>query len=263
VNAFNRREVSTLIQRNKAIPLYYQLETILRRKIFAGKYSREKSLPSEDTLATEYEVSRITVRQALSSLEQEGLVVRQRGRGTFVSAEVTPISPPKLTGSIEDLISMGVQTRTEVIDISWSEPPETVRRQLALEDSKVLRLEKVRHIEDNPFSHVLNYLPADIGERVPQDSVAIKPMLMILEEDLGMRADRATQTLEATVADAEVAVLLDIRIGDPLLKAERTVFDIQKKPIEYVSVLYRADKYSYTVNLKRKRNSRSGAWGSA
>ena len=86
---------------------------------------------------------------------------------------------------------------------------------------------------------------------------------MILEEDLGMRADRAIQTLEATVADTEVAVLLDIRIGDPLLKAERTVFDIQQKPIEYVSVLYRADKYSYTVNLKRKRNSNSGAWGSA
>jgi GntR family transcriptional regulator len=239
------------------------LETILRRKIFAGKFTREKSLPSEDTLAAEYEVSRITVRQALSSLEQEGLVIRQRGRGTFVSAQAMPIRPPKLTGSIEDLISMGVQTRTELIDISWIEPPENVRRKLAPGDLKVLRLEKVRHIEDSPFSHVLNYLPADIGERVPQDKVAIKPMLMILEEDLGMRADRAVQTLEATVADAEVAVLLDIRIGDPLLKAERTVFDFQQKPIEYVSVLYRADKYSYTVNLKRKRNSRTGAWGSA
>lgn len=67
----------------------------MRRKIFAGKFSREKALPSEDTLAAEYEVSRITVRQALSSLEQEGLVTRQRGRGTFVSGKVVPISPPQ------------------------------------------------------------------------------------------------------------------------------------------------------------------------
>jgi GntR family transcriptional regulator len=235
----------------------------LRRKIFAGSFSSEKPLPSEDTLAAEYEVSRITVRQALSSLEQEGLVIRQRGRGTFVSEKAVPFSPPKLTGSIEDLISMGIRTRTEVIDISWIEPPDLVREQLAPDDPKVLRIEKIRHIEDSPFSHVLNYLPARIGEIVPRDKVSTKPMLMILEEDLNMRADRAVQTLEATVADAEVAVLLDIRIGDPLLKAERTVFDIQKQPIEYVSVLYRADKYSYTVKLKRKRNSSSGAWGSA
>jgi len=212
-------------------------------------------------LAAEYEVSRITVRQALASLEQDGLVIRQRGRGTFVSGEIMPISPPKLTGSIEDLISMGIQTRTEVMDISWIEPPEHVRKQLALNIPKVLRIEKVRHIDDSPFSYVLNYLPANIGEIVPQDKVSTKPMLMILEEDLGMRADRAIQTLEATIADAEVAVLLDIRIGDPLLKAERTVFDVRKKPIEYVSVLYRADKYSYTVNLKRKRDR--SAWGSA
>ncbi|CAB1066094.1 hypothetical protein D1BOALGB6SA_10893 [Olavius sp. associated proteobacterium Delta 1] len=257
------REKTTLIQRDNAIPLYYQLETILRRKIFAGKFSREKPLPSEDTLAAEYEVSRITVRQALAPLEQEGLVIRQRGRGTFVSGKGVPFSPPKLTGSIEDLISMGVQTLTEVIDICWIEPPENVREQLVPDDPKVLRIEKVRHIEDSPFSYVLNYLPAEIGEKVPRDQVSTKPMLMILEEDLGMRADRAIQTLEATVADAEVALLLAIRVGDPLLKAERTVFDIRKKPIEYVSVWYRADKYSYTVNLKRKRNSNSGAWGSA
>jgi GntR family transcriptional regulator len=235
----------------------------LRRKIFAGKFSREKSLPSEDTLAAEYKVSRITVRQALASLEQEGLVIRQRGRGTFVSEKVKPLKLPKLTGSIEDLISMGIQTRTEVLDISWIEPLENVRKQLASGDAKVLRIEKVRHIEESPFSYVLNYLPAEIGEKLPRDKVSSKPLLMILEEDLGIRADRAIQTLEATIADAEVAALLDIRIGDPLLKAERTVFDIKKKPVEYVAVLYRADKYSYMVKLKRKRTSNSAAWGSA
>ena len=71
--------------RDKAIPLYYQLETILRRKILSGDYKPETPLPSEDMLAEEYQVSRITVRQALSSLEQDGLVLRQRGKGTFVS----------------------------------------------------------------------------------------------------------------------------------------------------------------------------------
>ena len=97
--------------RDKAIPLYYQLETILRKKISAGDYSPDIPLPSEDALAEEYEVSRITVRQALSSLEQDGLVIRQRGKGTFVSERANTIELPRFTGSIEDLILMGKRTR--------------------------------------------------------------------------------------------------------------------------------------------------------
>ena len=82
--------------RDKAIPLYYQLETILRNKITSGDYSPARPLPSEDALAEEYEVSRITVRQALSSLEQDGLVIRQRGKGTFVSENTHTLEPPPL-----------------------------------------------------------------------------------------------------------------------------------------------------------------------
>ena len=80
--------------RDKAIPLYYQLETILRRKILSGDYKPDTPLPSEDMLAEEYQVSRITVRQALASLEQDGLVLRQRGKGTFVSEKVGDFGLP-------------------------------------------------------------------------------------------------------------------------------------------------------------------------
>jgi len=189
-------------------------------------------------------------------------VIRQRGRGTFISGKARAFRPPKLTGSIEDLISMGIQTRTEVFDISWIQPVDYIKKQLAAGDGKVLRIEKVRHIEDSPFSYVRNYLPAGIGKKVFRRNLSAKPLLMILEEDLGIRADHAVQTLAATIADAEVAMLLDVRIGDPLLQAERTVFDIEKRPVEYVSVLYRADKYSYRVKLKRKRAGSSTGWGS-
>ena len=83
---------------------------------------------------------------------------------------------------------------------------------------------------------------------------------MILEEELGIRAMEAEQSVQATVADTEMAALLDIRVGDPLLKAERTVYDISHKPVECVSVLYRADKYCLTVKLKRERQENFADW---
>jgi len=247
--------------RDKAIPLYYQLETILRKKITSGDYSPNTPLPSEDALAEEYEVSRITVRQALSSLEQDGLVIRQRGKGTFVSEKADTLELPRFTGSIEDLILMGKRTKTKVIESSWIDPSDIIRERLKVKDGKVLRIEKIRHIEGDPFSHVFNYLPPELGNKLPIDLVKSKPMLMILEDELGVRANEAEQSVEATIADATDASLLDIRVGDPLLKAERTVYDVKGNPVEYVSVVYRADKYAFTMKLKRKRTDKSIGWG--
>lgn len=247
--------------RDKAIPLYYQLETILRRKILSGDYKPDSPLPSEDMLAEQYQVSRITVRQALSSLEQDGLVLRQRGKGTFVSEKVGDFGLPLFTGSIEDLVLMGIRTSTEVLATDWIDPPENIREKLQLKSDQVLRIEKIRSIEGGPFSHVFNYLPPDIGEKVPTELVTQKPMLMILEDELGIRATEADQSVEASIADAQVASLLDVRVGDPLLKAKRIVYDNKGRPVEYVTVLYRADKYAFSVKLKRRRKGDSVGWG--
>ncbi len=249
--------------RDKAIPLYYQVETVLRNKILSGDYQPGEALPSEDTLAEQYQVSRITVRQALASLDQDGLVVRQRGRGTFVTKEGQRVALPRFTGSIEDLVLMGLRTHTRVLDSGWLGPPEAVRRALGLKDQEVLRIEKVRSIEGSPFSYVINYLPPAVGTRIPMELVSAKPMLMILEDELGILASEAEQTVEATIADANIAAMLDIRVGDPLLKAERTVYDAQHRPVEYVSVLYRADKYAFAMKLKRRRTKTSAGWGTA
>ncbi len=139
------------MRRDKAIPLYYQLETVLRKKILSGDCAPETPLPSEDALAQEYSVSRITVRQALASLEQDGLVVRQRGKGTFVSKEAQAVELPRFTGSIEDLMLMGLRTATQVLEFVWIDPPEHIRRRLDLDGEKVLRIEKVRRLQGAPF----------------------------------------------------------------------------------------------------------------
>lgn len=247
--------------RDKSVPLYYQIATILRRKILTGEFPPGAPLHSEEALKNEFQVSRITIRQALSLLEQEGLIVRRRGKGTFVSEKAGQVESAKLTGSMEDLISMGIQTSARILDMNMIEAPDDIREHLKLSRSaRVLRIEKIRFVEKEPFSHVINYLPSDIGEKIVRDSLTVKPLLMILEEDLGIPADDAIQIVEATIADAMVAPLLEIRVGDPLLKAERTVFDRARRPIEHVSVLYRADKYCYRVKLKREKFKDHVGW---
>ena len=245
----------------QAIPLYYQLDTILRKRIASDELARGDLLPSEEALAKEYNLSRITVRQALSSLESDGLIVRKRGKGTFVSKKHTPLESPKFTGFIEDLISMGIRTKSKILNISMVEGPQTIQEHLELEaGTQLFRIEKIRLVEGSPFSYVLNYLPPDIGKKIKTDDLIAKPLLMILEDDMGIKVTEAVQSIEATIADTHVASLLGIRVGDPLLKGERTVFDVNHKPVEYVSVLYRADKYFYTVNLKRNRSDSSVGW---
>jgi GntR family transcriptional regulator len=247
--------------REKVIPLYYQIENILRGRILSGELPPGSPLPTEESLTREFNVSRVTVRRSLSKLENDSLIVRQRGRGTFVAEKPYPAATSRFSGSMEDLIALGIHTEAKVLAFELIEAPELVRDKLDLEDGeRILRIEKVRSVENEPFSYVINYLPEKIGARLSPADMDRKPLLMILEDELGINADGAVQTIEAVVAEPETVPLLNVRVGDPLLKVERIVFDADDNPVEYVSVLYRADKYCFNVRLKRERSDESVGW---
>lgn len=254
----NQRET---VFANKVVPLYYQLDTILREKILSRGFEPGVPLPAEDALAEEYGVSRITVRQALSSLARDGFIIRKRGKGTFVSDESLHLEPAKLTGSIEDLISMGLRTSTKIIDFSLTQVAKKITDNLGLpEGTKVVRIERIRIARGSSFSYILNYLPPAVGQKIQADDLLSKPLLRILEDDLGIALAEASQTIEASIADSYVASLLEIRVGDPLLKVERTVLDSRHRPVEFVSVVYRADKYCYSVKLERGKAEMAPHW---
>lgn len=246
--------------RNNAIPLYYQLETLLRRKIFSGEYPPGGPIPSEEALSEEYGVSRITVRQAMGSLESDNLIVRRRGRGTFVSENIKNVGMPRFTGSIEDLVLMGVQTKFKLVDFSWVTASEAIKKKLKVTDDKLLRVEKIRSTKEGPFSHVFNYLPEKIGKKVKKTIVNKKPMLVIIEADLGIQLSEADQTVSAIIADTTSAQMLDVRVGEPLLHTERVVYDVDMNPVEYVSVSYRADRFAYAMKLRRNPSDKN-TWG--
>ena len=259
------QEVNDAVEmREKSVPLYYQVETILRKKILMGEFPVGKPLPSEESLAKAYDVSRITIRTALLNLQKEGLIFRKRGKGTFVSKNLSDLESPEYSGFIEDLIYMGIVTDIKLVKSDWVKPDEEIKKALRIDHSKeVLRVEKIRLVDGKPFSHVLNFLPLRIGREIDINKIDKRSMLSLLEEDLGIKVGGAVQTIEADIADAEVAILLNIRVGDPLLKIKRIVFDINKRPVEYVVVLYRADRYFFTVELRRREKGNLRIWEKA
>jgi GntR family transcriptional regulator len=247
--------------KDRSIPLYYQLENILREKISSGEYRSGDSLPTEDQLVHSYRVSRITVRQALSALEHDGLISRKRGRGSFVTGKPISVEPMKLTGMIEDIIAMGIKTKTKIIDFGFVHPPKRVTESLKLdEDTKVLRIERIRLVKGCPIIYSLNYIPPDLGSKIEMKDITFQPLINILERKCKVEIGRGNQIIEATVADSRIASYLDIMTGAPLLKIERTVLDIKGRPVNYASVLYRSDKYHYSVDLIRKKSASKTRW---
>lgn len=238
------------------IPLYYQLENLLREKINSGSFAPGDRLPTESDLIVEYGVSRITVRQALQALADEGLIERRQGRGTFIAERRTRkrkfAGVTHLTGSLDELIEMGRETPVQLLEMNRVEADVHEAELLGLKKGEpVYRIKRLRLRDDQPYSLILNYLPAEIGARLTREELSHGVLLQLLETKFGLHLTEARQQITAELADPYVAQLLKTRVGAPLLAIERTVYDQTGRPVEYVHTLYRSDLYSYSVFLTR------------
>jgi GntR family transcriptional regulator len=243
------------------IPLYYQLESVLREKILSGEFAEGEQLPTDNELIEQYGVSRITVRQALASLASEGLIERIQGRGTFVSRRKTIKGTIRLTGFLEDLMAMGIETKVKVLEFSQVKATVNVARQLqASVGDSIYQIKRVRYVKSTPYSYIVSYVPQEIGKRLSREELAAGSLLKLLEDKLKIALGEAFQVINASLADAHVARILQTRVGAPLLEIERTVYSVGGEPVEYVRTLYRSDLYCYTVKLVRGAKDVGTGW---
>ena len=244
------------------IPLYYQLENVLREKITSGFYGDGDRLPTEIELIKEYGVSRITVRQALAALSDDGLIDRKQGRGTYIANRKTKqrkfTGTIHLTGSLDELIEMGMDTPVKVLEMNRvkADPHEAELLRIKV-GTPIYRLKRLRLSENKPYSLILNYLPEEIGAKLTMAELSSGALLHTMETKLGYRLDNAVQEIKAELADPYVAKLLDIRVGTALLSIERTVYTDKGMPVEFVHTLYRSDLYGYSVKLVRDKKGKS------
>jgi GntR family transcriptional regulator len=247
--------------RDLGVPLYHQIQQLLRHRIHSGLYQPGTQIPSEHALSRELDVSRVTLREALRELVRENLLVKVQGKGTFVAATLPKrLTPVRYTGFLEELQAR--VRKLKVTDVEVSEAPATpeLRETLQLAPSiqRVTLIKRLRHIDSEPFSYTLNYLPTEIGARIPVDDLYSQPLLKILQEDLKIPIVKARETIEAAPADPDTARRLGLPALSPVLHITRVMYTTQDRPFELVDIYYRADKYHYSVSMARVK--RQGRW---
>lgn len=247
--------MNTLRSEKPNIPLYFQLEQIIKSKIITGEYMPGEQISTEKDICQTYGISSITARHAILNLVNEGLLIRRQGKGTFVTEEITNINTLQLSGSINDLITDGLKTQeVKVLDITKVKPTKKIAKLLNLEENKdVVQVRRTRNTNNIPVSYIKNYLRIEIGEKIKKEDLLLYPMLQILRDKLNIPLMSGIQYIEPVVADHDISLALSVNVSSPILYIETIVFTKQKKPIEFVQTYIRPDRYKYSVKLSVKK----------
>jgi GntR family transcriptional regulator len=248
------------------MPKYHQIYLVLREQLHEGKFSQ--GVPGELALMQQFGVARVTVRRALEQLAAEGLISREPGRGTRAldlgASKATTYGEggqrARLTGLLENLVSMGLKTSVSVLDVEVVMASADVANALQLKvGDPVQKAVRVRSTKEGPLSHITTYVPADIARKFGRRELAKKPILVLLEES-GVKVGRAHQTISARLADVLVAKHLDVAVGSALLAVRRLIYDDQDRPIQWLHGLYRPDRYEYQMQLSRVGSIDAKVW---
>jgi GntR family transcriptional regulator len=243
------------------MPLYHRIYMVLREKILDHSYPHDKPLPSEVKFAEQFAVSRITIRKTLERLEREGLILRQRGRGTFATPPVGHQAvQADVRGLVENLLAMGLRTKVQVCEFGYVPAPPAIAAEMEIAPGTVVqKAVRVRHYKRRPFSYAVTYVPEDIGRTYTQKDMMKTPLLRLFDL-AGVKVSGAYQRVTARAADSTVAPLLDLEIGAPLVCMTRVVRDQNGRVVERIRALYRPDLYSFDMHLTLTESPGGPIW---
>lgn len=233
---------------NEFIPYYYQIASLLRWKIEHGELIPGMKLPRELDLSKHFGVSRVTLRQALSILEKEGLVRRERRKGTFVNDASMKPKTIRLTGIIWEEDAGGEAMRVISIRDVGAQPRLAKYFRLG-EGEGLTRIQRLRMMESRPFCYVMNYLPRKLARKVTPGDARAHSMIHIIKNRLGVPLGNIHQTFEARIAGSDVARHLSIGVMEPVLYVETFVRGKSGEPVEFSQIYYRGDQHKYSVEL--------------
>jgi len=244
-------ELSLSISRGSPVPLHHQLRQLLQDQIERGSLRPGQQLPHERQYAEYLGISLAPVRQALLDLVRMGLVFRVRGKGTFVRDDKV-IEKISLLGSFTDsLRSQGLEPAFTVTCAASLAPPPEVRDAFEAKPRRLFRLDRVASVTDGPLALLTAWLdPARFPDLAAQDFSQV-PLYATLERLYGVRMGRALSTIEVVQLRDEEAALLQLPPGASALQVQGTTFDQNDRATEVSRVLYRADRFTFSLESYR------------
>lgn len=242
------------LDKDSPIPLYYQLKDLIKFEIQQDNLSSGDPIPSERELVEMCQISRPTVRQAINELVSEGLLIREKGRGTFVAK-------PKIDQwFLENLLSFskemelkGMKPSTRVIKLQVIKMTPTLIRIFGTECKQVICLERVRYADGQPLVVVTSYIPYDLAPGLVHEDFVETSLYDLIENKYGHQISHATRVLEAINVNEEDIDLLDVEPQAAIYLIKTTGYLMNNKPFEYSIARYRGDNNSFTVTLKYQK----------
>lgn len=222
---------------------YQSIAEDLRRRLSDGEFAAAGVLPSESALSAEYGVSRVTVRRALESLRNVGLVESRQGFGWLAAGEPLRQDLSRLATLDGQLAAAGVRSERRILSFGFVEPPARVHELLG--GRTVLEVRRINLADDQPFALVTVWCPEDLGAGLSRDDVERASFLEQLPVTLG----GANQTIGAAAAEAEDAELLGIPTGAPVLVAERVTRSSTGRNVLVSEHVFPAHRTRFAVEL--------------
>jgi GntR family transcriptional regulator len=239
------------IDKDGYIPVYVQIAEHIKRYIQENNITTGASIPSERELCEVFDVSRMTVRQAVDLLAREGILVRKKGKGTFVSTPKLNQPLTALTSFTKDMISRGLRPTSKVLGCKEIKSPDHVAEQLRFEKGgSVVRLIRVRLANGHAHAYECSYLLSEKARAILGINFTDKSLYDVLKEQCGIKMSKAQEAIEASVCPDEICRKLEIPPKSVTFYIERTTYDEEGIPFEYVESFYRIDQYKFYVELE-------------
>jgi GntR family transcriptional regulator len=231
--------------------MYRQIADQLRDAIAGGVYKPGDKIPAEPLLIRQFDVSRITVRQAIDALTRERLVIRKQGKGTFVAEPTVHYDLLELRGIYDGLVAQGHAPKTRLLAFSHTVPPARIAQRLGAGQRKLVYWRRLYEVRGKPFAVADVFL--DTGRmRLTRDTVDRNPTYRLLEEIMQERIERADVSICYVRANASLAQILQLPRGAPLMVFERVSYNDQGIPREHSAYYARAEAYEFSLTVRGK-----------
>ena len=242
-----------LIDRDNPQKLYVQLFEILKGRIEAGEWTVGSQIPIEEELCKTYEVSKATVRLAVSELARQGYLSRQQGKGTFVCKRIIPEGLSMVTSFKELMLEAGVSFSTKVLAQTVIMPIDDLDIKLDITEYKhVIYIKRLRLIDNEPILLQETYMPHDICHLPLEEDLESNSLLEILEKKCGVKITSVQDYIGIAYLNEEEGRLLGLSEGSAALLLEQ-LFYSGKKRIKYTRSIKRPDRFRFFIEFERKQ----------
>ena len=243
-----------MLRNNDPKPLYRQLVDVLRQQIEQGKFETDHPIPSERVLCQTYKISRITVRQAISEMMNEGSLYRKPGKGTFVARRTVNQGLVRFVNFSRTVLDLGMNPSTQIVDNRIIPSDIQLARTLEIPvTGQVLKLSLLGMGDQEPLVFYESYFPISPGKRIAKEAVKREKEGIpfstydLYGESSGIFVGRVNQTLEAVTAEGHLASLMHVRKGSALLMVTSIFLTPDQRPLEFRKAMYRGDLYKFHI----------------